>query len=99
MRQVISQWQPLPTGSKDPDATLDWRFDWTDWLDTGETISDSVMTVSAGLVKDSDSHSLSSATVWLSGGTAGSVYSVANKITTSAGRIDERTITIRVTNR
>ena len=84
---------------KDPDATLDWRFDWTDWLDDGETITTSVMTVSAGLVKESDSHSASSATVWVSGGSPGTPYSVANKITTSAGRIDERTITIRVTNR
>lgn len=84
---------------KDPDAYLDWRWDWTDWLDAGETISSSVMTVSAGLVKESESASLSSTTVWLSGGTTGTVYSVANRITTSAGRIDERTITIRVENR
>jgi hypothetical protein len=84
---------------KDPDATLDWRFDWTDWLDDGETITASVMTVSAGLVLVSQSNSVSAATVWVSGGTTGSVYSVANRITTSAGRIDERTITIRVTNR
>ncbi len=84
---------------KDPDATLDWRFDWTEWLDDGETITGSVMTVSAGLVLVSQTNSVSAATVWLSGGTTGAVYSVANRITTSAGRIDERTLTIRVTNR
>lgn len=57
------------------------------------------MTVSAGLVLVSQTNSVSAATVWLSGGTTGAVYSVANRVTTSAGRIDERTLTIRVTNR
>lgn len=55
--------------------------------------------MSAGLVKNSDSFSATSTTVWLAGGTPGTPYSVANRITTSVGRIDERTITIRVTNR
>lgn len=93
MAEVITDWL------KDPDAKLPWYFDWTEWLDDGETIIDSVMTVSAGLVKESDSYSATSATVWLSGGSPGTPYSVANKIETSMGKIDERTITIRVTNR
>jgi hypothetical protein len=84
---------------KDPEAVLDWRFDWSSWLADGETISTSTMTVSAGLVLDSDGHSATSTTAWLSGGTAGAVYSVANRIVTSSARTDERTITIRVTNR
>jgi hypothetical protein len=78
---------------------LPWYFDWTDWLDDGESIIGSTITVSAGMVLDSSSHSATSATAWLSGGTAGQPYSVANRIETSAGKIDERTITIRVTNR
>lgn len=84
---------------KDPEAVLDWRWDWSEWLADGEVIVTSVMTVSAGIVFESDSHSATSTTVWLSGGTSGQPYSVANRITTSAGRTDERTITIRVTNR
>jgi hypothetical protein len=84
---------------KDSQAVLDWRFDWSDWLADGESIIASVMTVSAGLVMDSNTFSATSATVWLSGGTPGQPYLVANRITTSAGRTDERSITIRVTNR
>jgi hypothetical protein len=90
---TVTDWE------KDPDAVLPWSWDWTDWLDDGESIVESVMTVSAGLVKDSDSYSATSTTVWLSGGSPGTPYSVANRIETSMGKVDERTITIRVTNR
>lgn len=90
---MITSWE------KDPDARLDWIWDWSDWLDAGETITLSVFTVSAGLVLDTSTNSTTTATVWLTGGTAGQPYSVANRITTSVGRIDEKTITIRVTNR
>lgn len=84
---------------KDPDAVLDWRWDWSQWLEDGEQIVTSTMTVSAGLTLDSSSFTLATATAWLSGGTAGTPYTVANRITTNQGRTDERTITIRVVNR
>jgi hypothetical protein len=90
---MAADWQ------KDPESVLDWRFDWTEWLADGEAIEDSVMTVSAGIVLESSSYSPTSTTAWLSGGSVGSTYSLANRVTTSAGRTDERTVTIRVTNR
>ena len=37
--------------------------------------------------------------MWISGGTAGKVYRVTCQITTDSGRIDERSITIRVIER
>ena len=94
---------------KDPDSVLDYKFDFAgltngngdcDWLESGETISSRTVTVSSGLTKDSDSitDTNTSVTVWLSGGTAGNVYTVACKVTTSLGRTVERTITIRVAN-
>lgn len=84
---------------KDPDAVLDWRWDWSQWLQSGEQIIDSEIVVSPGLTLDSHSHTLASATAWLSGGSAGVPYLVTNRITTNQGRIDDRSITIRVTNR
>lgn len=86
---------------KDPDAVLDYVFDWIteDWLETGETISTYVITVDIGLTKDTDNKSDGSVTVWLSGGTAGTDYTVACKITTSMGRVDERSIKIRCRSR
>ena len=88
---------------KDPSAELDFAFDWNDstdpWLASGETISSHVITVDTGLTKDSSSEASGVVTVWLSGGTAGENYKVACLIETSAGRKDERTIWIKVTNR
>lgn len=84
---------------KDPDAVLDYAFDWSDWLATGETISSHTITAETGITKDSDSESSGVVTVWLSGGTAGNEYDVACEIVTSASRTDERTIIIRCQNR
>lgn len=84
---------------KDPDADLPWIFDWTDWLDEGEAITDSDFTPSAGIVIHDPGASSTDTTVWVSGGTVGNVYSLANKITTSQDKIDERTIYIKVKNR
>lgn len=84
---------------KDPDAVLDYLFDFSGWLDDAETIQSYTVTVSDGLTKDSDSESAGTVTVWLSGGQAGDNATVACRVTTSAGRTDERTATIRVRDR
>jgi hypothetical protein len=84
---------------KDPDSVLDYAFDWSDWLETNETISDYTITVESGIAKDSDSESGSIVTVWLTGGTAGDKYTVACEIITSLGRTDERSMVIHVKNR
>ena len=85
--------------TKDPSAILDWAFDWTDWLAAAETITDHTITADTGITVGSSTKDTGVVTVWLSGGTAGINYKVACKITTSAGRTDERTIWIKVTNR
>ena len=92
---------------KDPSAVLDYVFDWTEWLATGETIAvdsetgEKLITITAdtGITVDSWTEDDGKVTVWLSGGTAGINYKVACKITTSAGRTDERTIWIKVVER
>ena len=86
---------------KDPNAVLDYGFNWLalGWLATGETISSHVVTVEAGLTKDSYSESAGIVTFWLSGGTAGVQYLVSCLITTSLGRTDERSRMIMVEDR
>lgn len=84
---------------KDSDAVLDYEFNWADWLSASETISSYVITASPGITVDSDTNEPDNVTVWLSGGTAGQPYTVACRVTTNQSRVDERTMTIRVTNR
>ena len=96
----------IPVGRflKDPDAVLDYGFDWEGnspgpWLVSGETITTYTITVETGLTLDSDSESSGFVTVWLSGGTARTGYTVACKIMTNLGRTDERSILVFVDNR
>ena len=89
----------LQSPLKDPSAVLDYVFDWTEWLATGETITDHTITADTGITVDSSTELDGKVTVWLSGGTAGINYKVACLITTSAGRTDERTIWIKVVER
>ena len=87
----------------DDDADLDFVFDWSSWLATGETISTYTVTVPTGITLGTGTKAPSQAsgkvTYWVSGGTIGQSYRVACKITTNASRIDERTMNIKVLER
>lgn len=80
---------------KDPDAVLDYYVNWAPWLN-GDTIVTSTWTVPSGITKDSDSHTDSLVTIWLSGGTAGAEYTLVNHIVTASvpPKKEDRTITI-----
>lgn len=80
---------------KDPDAVLDYTRDWTTYLN-GDAIATSTFIVPAGITKDSETNDTTSATVWLSGGADGEYYLVTNRITTAAGRTDDRSFLIYV---
>jgi len=86
---------PAQTFEKDPNAVLDYVVDWGTWL-AGDTIVTSIWTAETGITVVSDTKTATTATVWLSGGTAGSDYNVVNRITTTMGRTDDRTLRIRV---
>lgn len=89
----------MTTYQKDPDAVLDYRWDWSPWLADGETITASQVIVPSGITANSNSNDTTSATVWLAGGSVGETYSVTNRITTSESRIDDRTMHIAVLQR
>ncbi|KKN36250.1 hypothetical protein LCGC14_0775400 [marine sediment metagenome] len=89
----------IPTLLKDPHAILDYGFDWNLWLATGETIVTSAWTIPDGITKDSDTNTTTTTTAWLSGGTAREEYLLVNRITTSAGRTEDRSVHIKVENR
>ena len=88
------------TFTKDPDAVLDYSVDWSLWL-AGDTISSSEWLLEDGgvLEKVTDTHTATRATIWLQGGQDGITYLVTNRIVTSGGRTDDRTISIKVEDR
>lgn len=84
---------------KDPQEVIDYTVDWAAELGTGEQISGTpVWTVPSGITKDSQANTTTTATVWLSGGTAGNEYEIACKISTnnSPARTHEKTIVVPV---
>lgn len=87
--------------TKDPNATLDYAFDWSSWLASGETITAQTVTVTKGDVTVSSGPTQASGkvTVWLTGGTAGVTSWVTCHITTNQGRQDDRTISLTVKER
>jgi hypothetical protein len=86
---------------KDPNATLDYSVDWSRWLVEDDEITTSSWQFASGsaLGTGLDIFSPTVTTIWLYGGTAGQWYRLTNRITTTAGRADDRTINIFVTER
>jgi hypothetical protein len=86
---------------KDPNATLDYQWDWTDWLTDTEVIDTFTVTIVPaevapiiGLDLGITLNTGKTVTAWLSGGTLLVHYEVTCSIVTSEDRIDERTIYI-----
>lgn len=82
----------------DPDALLDYAYDWEAWLGT-DTISAATWTVPTGLTKEAESHTNTTATVWISGGTNETAYQITCHITTAGGREDDRSLLLWVKHR
>jgi hypothetical protein len=82
---------------KDPDDTEDFTLDWANVLDTGETISTlAVTSVSGGLTVSSSSISGTETTARTTGGTAATDAVIRYRITTSASRQLDESLTIHV---
>ena len=75
-------------------SNLDYGFNWSAWLAVGETITQSTWTVTTGIVLTNQLISGSTTSTFASGGEASKIYQLYNTITTSADRIDSRTLTL-----
>lgn len=85
---------------KDPAAVLDHGMDWSGWLDEGETIaSQTVVAAPAGLTIGQATQANGIVSWRVSGGTLGTDYIATCRITTSLGRIEERSVRYRVRER
>lgn len=90
----------MPTYKKDPNARLDYQFDWTLYLTPlGDTIASVSWILSSGLTLVSSSNTSMTATAFVSGGTAGSDETLTCRITTTGGRIDDRSVTLKIVDR
>lgn len=77
----------LDTYTKQPAEVLDYDIDYTDWLETGDTIASKTVTAETGLTVDSSAiwGASKKVKVWISGGTNGTTYKVTVTIVTVAG--------------
>ena len=88
----------VPTIQKTVPGVLDYPFDWAAWL-AGDTITSHDVTVGSGITLDRDERAGAVVVAWLSGGVNGQSYLVRCRITTAAGRTEERTISVVVVDR
>jgi hypothetical protein len=77
-----------------PGSTLDYGFDWSAWLASGETITDSSWAITGGLTLSQSQITGGVTSTFVGGGVSGTIYKLVNTITTSASRVDSRTITL-----
>ena len=79
----------MKTFTKDPDSTLDYVWDWTEWL-SGDTITNHSITVPADINLLTHTRLDGKVTGWFSGGTVGKSYTITCEIVTDGGRTDQR---------
>lgn len=82
---------------KDPNAILDFSEDWGAWLaPIADTIETSTWIIPAGITNAGESNTATIATIWLSGGTLATTYTLVNRIHTVGGRTEDHTIYITI---
>jgi hypothetical protein len=86
----------FPTYVKDPDAAIDYSVDWSDWLPADERIESSTWILPAAITVVAEQATSTRATVIVQGGTSGEPYDLVNRIVTSGGKQEDRTITLVV---
>lgn len=87
--------------AKDPNDILDYRIDWSRRLDNGDTISTAVFSLetAAGLAIQSQSKTDTTATVWLTGGTAGETAEILCRIVTAEARQMDQSVPLAIVER
>lgn len=89
-----------PTIGKDPDATLDYSWDWSAWLlPLVDTLDSFEIVLSAGLTLVSSSMKTGVVTAFLAGGVVGETASATCRVVTTGGRVDDRSIYLKIKDR
>lgn len=80
------------TKFKDPNARLDYPYDWADWLTEGDSVTAATWVVTGNddaLVVEAEGVGGTITTAWLVGGTLGELYKLTCHVTTANGREDD----------
>lgn len=78
---------------KDPDAVLDYAWDWSDFVaDIDDTVSNAVFSASGGLTVTALGLAGGVASARVSGGQVGDDAAVTCRITTAGGQIEDSTV-------
>lgn len=93
---MITEADKTHTAIHSPGANLDYSLDWSNWLEDGETVTDSQWTATSGITLSRNQVTSGSLTsTYAGGGTLNGTYILTNTITTSSGRIDSRIIRLK----
>lgn len=89
---------------KDPDSTLDYIFDWTDWLLVGDKIDSAEIIInpsthSAALTNVQTTWTDNRVILWLTAGRMNIKYSVTCRINTKDGRTEDNTKIVKITEK
>lgn len=84
------------TKRKDPNAVQRFFVDWRKYMtQVGETLTSSTWTVPGGITQTTAGYSAAGlVNIVLSGGTAGTQYTLVNRVTTSGGQTLDQTLVI-----
>lgn len=93
---MITESDKTHTALHAPGANLDYSFDWSAWLEEGETVTDSQWSATSGITLSRNQINDGSVTsTYAGGGVLNQTYILTNTITTSSGRIDSRIIRLK----
>ena len=90
---------------KDPESTLGYQIDWSQWLPSGDEVDTSTWAIETlegdtdNLTTTGDTSNTTNTTITLSGGTTGNIYKVYNTITTTNGNTARRYFRVKIVER
>lgn len=88
------------TIKKDPNATLDYTFDWSEYLALiNDSLANAEWIVTPGLVVETQTFNATAAKAFVSGGEVDTEEALTCRITTTGGRIDDRTVYLKIRER
>jgi hypothetical protein len=93
---VFSYRFPFP---KDPNETLDYQFDWTQFIGTDTIASQATIITGATLVTSAIDTSTKKVNIRVSGGAINATAVIENTVTTTAGQIMQRTALLKIAAR